>query len=82
MSTIELRNKLHSLIDSINDNEKLKAVLTLLNNKESNDDWYNDLSSNQKQSIEKGLDDIKNGRLKSNVEAKAHIDNFISKNYA
>lgn len=68
MSTIELKNKLHALIDTINDNDKLKAMLTLLNVNEVENDWYEDLSDAQKQSIEKGLDDIKHGRVKNHEE--------------
>lgn len=68
MSTIELKNKLHALIDTINDNDKLKAMLTLLNVNEVENDWYEDLSDAQKQSIEKGLDDIKHGRVKTHEE--------------
>lgn len=82
MSTIELKNKLHSLIDSISDNEKLKALVTLLNTNEHNDDWYDELSNGQKASINRGLTDIKNGRIKTDQDAKAEIDKFISDKYA
>lgn len=82
MSTIELKNKLHSLIDSISDNEKLKALVNLLNTNELNGDWYDELSISQKTSIDRGLTDIKNGRIKSDQDAKAEIDKFISEKYA
>ena len=82
MSTLGLKNKLHSLIDTINDSDKIKAMLTLLNVNDSTDDWYDDISDNQKASIKKGLNDIKNGRVKNHKEASAEIDKFISENYA
>lgn len=68
MSTIELKNKLHAIIDTINDSDKLKAMLTLLNVSDSEGDWYDDLSDAQKQSIDRGLDDIKHGRVRSHKE--------------
>ncbi len=81
MSTIEIKNRLHSLIDTINDSEQLKAVLTLLSANESTGDWYDDLSENNKASIERGLDDIKNGRVTSHKEARAGIDKYIAEKY-
>ena len=42
MSTIELKNKAHSLIDAINDSATLQAIITLLNKSETveNDWWF------------------------------------------
>lgn len=81
MSTIELRNKLHSLIDSISDNEKLKALLTLLNANDSTKDWFDNLSDSHKKSIERGISDIKNRRVTNDEEARNEIDKYIAENY-
>lgn len=37
---------------------------------ESELDWYDDLSESDKESIQRGIDDIKAGRVISNEEAK------------
>lgn len=36
-----------------------------------NDDWYESLSANDKKSIQKGIEDIKNGRIHSHEEVMA-----------
>ena len=69
MSTIELKNRLHSLIDTVNDSATLQAILTLLNkSEESEKDWWKELDAEQKATIEEGLKDIKEGRVYSHEE--------------
>ncbi|KQT17049.1 hypothetical protein ASG31_11870 [Chryseobacterium sp. Leaf404] len=40
-------------------------------------DWADHLTDSQKQSIERGIDDIKNGRTHSHEEAKRKIKQYL-----
>lgn len=70
MGTLELKNKIHSLVDTINDDEMLQAILTLLDRSNTND-WWDELSAEEKASIENGLKDIDEG----NVNSHEHVMN-------
>ncbi|MEN8958616.1 MAG: hypothetical protein ABF242_10620 [Flavobacteriales bacterium] len=72
MSTIELKNKLHSLIDSIGDNEKLQAMLIFMNNSTTSD-WWDEMSDDNKNDIEEGLNDLKKGNIYSDKEVRNNV---------
>lgn len=40
-------------------------------------DWAENLTDSQKQSIDKGIDDIKNGKTYSHAEAKQKIKQYL-----
>lgn len=42
------------------------------------ENWEDSLTKQQKYSIERGLEDIKNGRVLSHEEAKKRIKNYIA----
>lgn len=81
MGTVELKLSLHQLIDGVSDNSVLEAVYTLLSKATANqeDDWYNLLSEEEKASIERGLDDLKNDRVVSHEAAMKRISEKISR---
>jgi len=81
MSTVELKLSLHQLIDGVSDNSVLEAVYTLLSKATANqeEDWYNLLSEEEKASIERGLDDLKNGRVVSHEVAAKRISEKVSR---
>ncbi|KGO92873.1 hypothetical protein [Flavobacterium subsaxonicum] len=65
------------LVININDN-KLSFFLELIKNfdfitVEDTADWYLSLSDKQKQSIERGLDDVKNGNVISHSEVMQSV---------
>lgn len=65
------------LVINVKDN-KLSFFLELIKNfdfitVEDTADWYSLLSSEEKQSIEKGLGDIKNGRVKPHAEVMESV---------
>jgi predicted transcriptional regulator len=66
MSTIQLRSQLHQLIDRINDDAVLKAHLVLLSKEAGNqpNDFWDELSTDQQASIDRGLADLEAGRKK------------------
>ena len=64
MGTSELKSNLHQLIDDINDRSILKAVHTLLSAKHiEEEDWWDELSKEQKTSIEIGLKEAEDGKV-------------------
>ena len=69
MTTLELKSDLHLLVSRISDNNVLETFHTLLSRevREANDFW-DELTNNQKKDIQAGLDDLKAGRKKPLVE--------------
>jgi len=58
MSTAEIRQRLHEIIDTT-ENKKLKAIYTLLESDDSDDDYK--LSAAQKKELDRRLSDYENG---------------------
>jgi predicted transcriptional regulator len=75
MSTAELKSNLINLISRINDNSKLQAIYTLLSSADKVDgtDWWDELSHTEKASIEKGLEDYKNGNVFTSEQVKSEM---------
>ncbi|OYU79417.1 MAG: hypothetical protein CFE23_14045 [Flavobacterium sp. BFFFF1] len=55
-------------LSTIEDLSVLNKIIDL--KKEENKDWWNSISENEKQSIEKGLQDADAGKLNSHSKAK------------
>jgi predicted transcriptional regulator len=80
MSTADLKLNLHQLIDGVSDNSVLEAVYTLLSKATANqEDWYDSLSEMEKSSVERGLEDLKNGRTISHEDAVKRISEKVSR---
>lgn len=81
MSTAELKTSLHQLIDVTTDSSVLKAVYTLLSKavKAEAEDWYDELSDEEKASIQRGLDDLNHGRTATHEEAMKRVNDKISR---
>lgn len=81
MSTADLKLNLHELIDGVSDNSVLEAVYTLLSKATANqtEDWYESLSEREKASIERGLEDLKNGNSVSHQTAMKRISEKVSR---
>lgn len=62
--------------------QEVDKFVDYLKYKSEHDDWSVDLTDNQKQSIQKGSEDISNGKTYSHTEAKQiireHINSKIS----
>lgn len=80
MSKVELKLSLHQLIDGVTDTSILEAVYTLLSKATANteDDWYNSLSDEAKASIDRGLDDLKNGKTITHEVAMSRLNQRIA----
>ena len=81
MGSAELKSSLHQLIDGVTDTNLLEAVYALLSKAGSNvdTDWFDLLSDQQKSSIFRGLEDLKNGRIVSNDIALTKISQKIAR---
>ena len=60
MSTVELKYSLFKIIDAIQDNGKLRDIYSFISKKTDKDFW-DTLSSEQKEDIEKALQDLDSG---------------------
>lgn len=69
MSTTELKSNLHILIDQINDDAVLQAYMTLLSREVNQQpDFWDELSTDQQESVDRGLVDLAAGRKKPFAE--------------
>ena len=80
MSTADLKLSLHQLIEGVSDSNVLEAVYTLLSKSSTStgEDWYDTLSDEAKASIQRGLDDAKNGRMVSHDVAMSRLSQKIA----
>ncbi|RIJ50438.1 hypothetical protein D1614_00405 [Maribellus luteus] len=52
----------------LNDEETIAYLKIVKDSRDKNDDWWKDLSVEQKESIERGIRDVKEGRVFSHEE--------------
>jgi predicted transcriptional regulator len=64
--------QLIAMITQLNDSDVLDAIENLL--LESKKDWWDTISEAEKKAIDRGLDDIKNGRVVSHEQVMKEID--------
>ena len=75
MDSLQLKTDLHRLIDQIEDSRLLQAVHMILSREVGQDqhiDW-DQLTSDEKQAIGEGLEDIDHGRVSTNEEVMSRI---------
>ncbi|HIB49118.1 MAG TPA: hypothetical protein EYO35_12515 [Flavobacteriaceae bacterium] len=75
---INIQNKKIQLIQwlsTLNDESIIEKIMKLRENEKT--DWWNNISDEEKNSIEKGLTDANSGRLKSHSEAKKLYDKWL-----
>lgn len=75
MSTAELKSNLHELIDKAQDSKILKIAYLLLSKKKANNDWWLSISEREKAAIERGLRDIKDGKVIPHEKAMEELKN-------
>lgn len=77
MNAAELKYNIFQLISSINDQKELKSIYNSLVQKSN--DWSDDLTSEQLQSIYDGLDDFKNNRVIANTDALTQLSQHMKR---
>jgi predicted transcriptional regulator len=78
MTQTEIKQEIHSRLDSVNDDSILEIVYDILANGVpiSNEILTNSILN---QKIDRGLDDIKHGRLISDEQANNEIEEWLNK---
>ena len=76
-NTLTLRQEVKKYIDDA-DEHVVKMVYAMLK-ADSEADWWDELEEEEKASIERGLDDLKNGRVISHEEVMKQYPQWFSK---
>lgn len=76
-NTLTLRQEVKKYIDDA-DEHVVKMVYAMLK-ADSEADWWDELEEEEKASIERGLDDLKNGRVISHEEVMKQYPQWLSK---
>ena len=63
MTAIQLKSRLHELIDDINDEQFLEAIKAFLEGRQNPGDWANEISEAEKASIQRGIEQADSGEL-------------------
>lgn len=63
-------------VTTLNDETSIER-LKMLKNSRSKTDWWNQISDEEKNAIDKGLEDIKAGRLKPHKEVKKIYEKWL-----
>lgn len=58
-------------LQNLKDIDTLKFLKVLKDSSTKNQDWFHELSEEEKEGIERGLEDIKNGKTFSHEDVKA-----------
>ena len=75
---LNLQNKKIELIQwlsTLNDQSLIEKLMTL--RKEEKTDWWNEISTTEKNSIEKGIQDANNGELTSHSNVKKVYEKWL-----
>tara|TARA_B100001146_G_C16201073_1_gene444700 strand:+ start:18788 stop:19021 length:234 start_codon:yes stop_codon:yes gene_type:complete len=75
---INIQNKKIELIQwlsTLNDESIIEKVMKLRDSEKS--DWWNELSKNERESIEQGIKDANDGKLKPHSEAKKIYEKWL-----
>lgn len=80
MSTTQIRERFHSLIDHISDEDRLKNLYDALADADIVPQEITDeLTPKQRQRLEISLEQVRNGDVISHQEVKRQIDEWLSK---
>lgn len=63
-------------VTSLKDDSAIEKLRMLRSNPKKND-WWNEISEEEKTAIDKGLDDIKAGRVKPHKEARKLYEKWL-----
>ncbi len=75
---INIQNKKIELIQwlsTLNDESIIEKIMKLRENEKT--DWWNEISKEERKSIEKGIQDADSGNLKSHSEAKKTYEKWL-----
>lgn len=79
MNSVDLKNKAHTLIDSLVDGNALLEAVNYLKSLKEDSDWWDTITIEQKSAIESGLNDLKIGNTYTDEEVRSGIrDKLLS----
>lgn len=73
MTVLEIKNDLHRMVVETEDPEVLEQIALLFAALRQEKSLWDNLSDSEKQRIQKGLEDIREGRVKSHEEVRAKV---------
>ncbi|MER0437842.1 hypothetical protein [Emticicia sp. W12TSBA100-4] len=79
LNTLELKNDLHTLVTNTNDEEVLFRVKEYFTELKNKDDWWHSLTTEQKNKVEIGTQQLDNGLKFSNDEVRIEIDKLLKR---
>jgi len=82
MSKQDLKNKLHEIVDSIEDEQVLNILMedaVMYQTRQAEEVDADGLTASQWAEIEQSRQQIKNGNYKTYEEVKAHFDKWLTK---
>lgn len=71
MALEALKLELIEWLSKLDDRSTIEYLKIVKDNASDDRDWWNELSETEKAGIERGLDDVKNGRIHSHEDVKA-----------
>lgn len=78
MKAVNIQSKKLELIQWLSTIEDLSVLNKIIDlKKQENKDWWNSISENEKQSVEKGLQDAESGKLNSHSKARQLYDKWL-----
>jgi hypothetical protein len=78
MKAVSIQSKKLELIQWLSTIEDLSVLNKIIDlKKQENKDWWNSISENEKQSVEKGLQDAEAGKLNSHSKARQLYDKWL-----
>ncbi|MDR1887589.1 MAG: hypothetical protein LBQ70_06705 [Prevotellaceae bacterium] len=77
MNAISQKLNLIRWITELDDDDATLNVLEIIKNQSTQEDWWNTISDAEKESIEKGLADVKAGRTIAHAEVKKRYEKWL-----
>lgn len=79
MSVAELKNNIHRMVVETDDPDVLAQISVLFASLLGEEDWWDSLSSDEKQRIEQGKADVEAGRTVPYEQMKKKVDAILGK---
>ena len=80
MSAAELKNDLIKIIVNTDDMAFLQQVKDFFKKHKTSTDWWEEISDQEKEMIERGLKDVEEGNVVAHEDVRAEINKILRKN--
>ena len=77
MNTLELKNTLHRMVVETDDVVVLEQIALLFSALRDEQSLWDSISEAEKKQIQKGLEDLRNGRTKPHEEVRARVRSIL-----